>query len=97
MENIKNLIKRIGAEAETVEDMEQLLLSELDAYDEFRKDDKKKKLYLYPETEVYESPLTNNGLALVGEFYLGAYKYYIALEQKLINHELKTKYITHIH
>lgn len=97
MENIKNLIIRIGAEAETPEDMTKLLLSELDAYNEFKKDTRKKKLYLYPETEVYESPLTNNGSALVGEFYLGAYKYYIALEQKLVNNKLQTKYITHIH
>lgn len=83
MENIKNLIKRIGAEAETVEDMEQLLLSELDAYEKFR-NNHLGHITLWPETQ-----LSKYGtIALIGELEGEP----IGLIQKMNNHILKSKY-----
>lgn len=85
MENIKNLIKRIGSEAETVEDMEQLLLSELDAYEKF-KNNHSGHITLWPETK-----LSKHGtIAIIGELE----GYPIGLVQKMNNHVLKSEYQT---
>lgn len=81
MDNIKNLIKRIGAEAETVEDMEQLLLSELDAYEKF-KNNHSGKIKLYEQSEIIDK------YAIVGDLEGCA----IALQQKLVKGTLKSKY-----
>lgn len=81
MENIRNLIKRIGAEAETVEDMEQLVLSELDAYEKFR-DNHLGHITLWPKTRI------SGTVAYIGELE----GYPIALYQKMKNKILKSEY-----
>ena len=83
--NIKNLIKRIGSEAETVEDMEQLLLSELDAYEKFEKNHSG-TIKLWPKSKLSKHAT----VSLIGDLE----GYPIGIIQTMKNNILKSEYQT---
>ena len=80
--NIRNMIRRIGIEAETTEDMEMLVLSELKAYDQLTFKDPG-YIELYPDTRI------NGNYAVVGTF---KEKYRIILTQKMFEKKLISEY-----
>ena len=88
MDNIKNMIKRIGSEAETTEDMEKLLLSELKAYRTFR-NNHPGAITLYDHTEILENYGVMGNYAVIGTLE----ESFIVLQQKMDNGVLDSKYI----
>lgn len=82
MHNIIKLVHRIAKEAETVEDMEKLLVSELDAYGSFKASHSDNVINLYDEAKI------ENGYAVVGD----SDGYPIALHQKMIGNVLFSRY-----
>lgn len=82
MENILNIIKRIGKEAETVEDMEQLLVSELKCYDTFWRNHR-------GVLSIYDTAKIEGECAIIGD--LNGEE--LAIHQKIVNNELITNYI----
>ena len=81
MNNVRNMVKRIGSEAETVADMEKLLLSETEAYAQFLANHSG-DIKLYPETKIIDT------YAIVGALNDRP----IILIQKMIDDKLVSKY-----
>lgn len=82
MKNIINLVRRIAKEAETVEDMEKLLISELAAYESFKDRKGDHNITLYDE------PRIENNDAVIGDID----GYSIVLHQKLQGDNLYSWY-----
>jgi len=80
--NMRNMVTRIASEADTVEDMKRLLLSEIRAYEDFTEEHEEP--ILYAEAEVDD----DNGVVYVGR----GRSYRLKLIQSVEGDRLITKY-----
>lgn len=83
--NIRNMIRRIGAESETPEDMVKLLLSEIKAYKIYTD-------YHHGDIKLYDTTCldSNSDKAIIGE----TGHWYITLSQGMVGNELVSQYCT---